>query len=129
MILVEAQSHRNPAMAGFLGISIELRILEAFVYAVASTTLSTHVQSVDAKMVAQYFGISAVKSLAKKKAAIEVVNRLLYEKDNKTPMGNEVSISDQFKANFWKEKKKDDLSDCLLQAIAVFEWGQMAQDL
>ena len=43
MIVVEAQSHRNPAMAGFLGIGIKLRILEAFVYAVASTTLSTQV--------------------------------------------------------------------------------------
>lgn len=129
MFVVEAQSHRNPAMAGFLGISIELRILEAFVYAVANTTLSTQVQSVEAKMVAQYFGISAGKPLAKKKAAIELVNRILSGENYKTPMGNEVSTCNHFKAYFWKEKKKDDLSDSLLQAIAVFEWGQMAQDL
>ena len=116
-------------MLGFLGISIELRILEAFVYAMARTVLTAPTISVEARMVAQYFGIRAGKSQAKKKASIELVSRILSEEEYQTPMGNKLTISDNLKAYFWKEKKKDDLSDCLLQAIAVLEWGQMAQDL
>lgn len=128
VLVLEAQSHRNP-IKGFLSISIELRILEAFVYAMTRTMLSTSVQSVQAKMVAQYFGISARKSQAKKQASVKVVSSLLCEEGPETPMENKLLIPDNMKDYFWQEKKKDDLSDSLLQAIAVLEWGQMAQDL
>ena len=129
MLVVESQSHRNPAMKGFLGIGIELRILEAFIYAIAKTRLSIPVQSVGARMVAQYFGIGAQKPQTKKKAAIHLAHQFLSEDKHETPMGNKVGISDELKTYFFKEEKKDDLSDCLLQAIAVVEWGQMAKDL
>ena len=131
MFVLEVQAPRSPTAAalGFLGISIELRILEAFVHALARTTLSTSVQSVDARMVAHYFGIRAKNRQAKKKAAVELVGQLLSQVEHHTPMGNKIQVTDDLKAYFLKEKKKDDLSDCLLQAIAVFEWGQLAQDL
>ena len=129
MFVLEAQAHRNPAMLGFLGISIDLRILEAFMHALTRTMLSTPVLSIDARMVAHYFGIRAKNSRAKKKAAVELVHRLLSEAKYQTPMGNKIVIPDDLKCYFLKEKKQDDLSDCLLQAIAVFEWGQLAQDL
>ena len=129
MFLLELQAPRNPAAVGFLGISIELRILEAFMHALGRTMLSTPVQSVDAKMVAQYFGIRAKNSKAKKKAAVDLVSSILFEKEQPTPMGNNINLSDDLKTYFSNEKKKDDLSDCLLQAIAVIEWGQLAKDL
>ena len=128
MFVLEMQAPRSPTL-GFLGISIELRILEAFVHALARTTLSTPIQSVDARMVAHYFGIRAKNRQAKKKAAVELVTQLFSNVEHQTPMGNRIQIPDDLKAYFLKEKKKDDLSDCLLQAIAVFEWGQLALDL
>ena len=129
MLVVESQSHRNPAMRGFLGIGIELRLLEAFIYAIAKTQLSTAIQSVGARRVAQYFGIRASKPQAKKKAAVHAVHELLSEDQLETPMGNKVDVPDKLKNYFFKEEKKDDLSDCLLQAIAVVEWGQIAKGL
>ncbi len=131
MFVLEVQAPRTPTAAalGFLGISIELRILEAFIHALARSMLVTPVQSVDARMVAQYFGIRAKNRTAKKKAAVELVSRLLSEVEYQTPMENKIQIPDDLKIYFLNEKKKDDLSDSLLQAIAVFEWGQLAQDL
>ena len=128
MFVLEMQAPRSPTL-GFLGISIELRIIEAFVHALARTALSTPVQSIDARMVAHYFGIRAKNRQAKKKAAVELVSQILSDTDHLTPMGNKTHVPDDLKVYFLKEKKKDDLSDSLLQAIAVFEWGQMAQDL
>ena len=112
-------------MLGFLGISIELRIIEAFVHVLARTTLSTPVQSVEARMVTHYFGIRA-KNRQAKKAAVELVSQILCDTDHLTTMGHKTHVPNDLKDYFLKER---DLSDSLLQAIAVFEWGQMAQDL
>ena len=86
MFVLGVQTPRSPTAAalGFLGISIELRILEAFVHALARTTLSTPVQSVDARMVAHYFGIRAKNRQAKKKAAVELVGQLLSQVEHQT---------------------------------------------
>ena len=130
MYILEEQSHRNPGNQGFLGISMELRVLEAVIFTLLHQRSNPQVHSVLAKRVAAYFGISASKSSVKKKAGVGLVKELLDSNGNRTtPMGNRVIAPDTLVKYYLSEKKKDDLSDSLLQALALLDWNQMAREM
>lgn len=126
--LLEAQSHRSFPAKGFLHISVQLRVLEAMVFAVLKETRTAPVYSIVPSMPSQYYGIARKnKHAAKKKAFVSMAWRLLSGEE--TPMGNELHVSSKMKEFFEEQVKNDDLSDCLLQAIALMEWSQIARDL
>ncbi|KAG1471600.1 hypothetical protein G6F56_002036 [Rhizopus delemar] len=54
---------------------------------------------------------------AKKQASISLVQKWLYDVE-KPP----IHVSDELKMMFAQESKKDDLSDCLLQAVVWYKW-------
>ena len=131
--LLEAQSHRSFPAKGFLHISVQLRALEAMIFAVMKETRQAPVYSILPHMTSQYFGIvTRSKPLMKKKAFIAVTRKLLDVCDSnveKTPMGNVVRVSSKMREYFEEQRKNDDLSDCFLQAVAFLEWSQIARDL
>lgn len=115
---------------GFLGISVELRTLEAMVFSIARLTKNVPVRSLLATRVSRYFSINTSKSTVKKKLAVELVRRLIDPNDPlMTPLGNKPGVPKELVGYFEGQSKKDDLSDCLLQALAIMEWSQMAQQL
>ena len=122
--IIEAQSHRNPRSQGFLAVSVELRTLEAMLFAVAKQR-KERVYSILPKRTAQYFGIGGS---IRKRASVKLVKELM-RCERATPLGDTVTLSEELAEYFDKEKKKDDLSDCLLQAVAFLEWSQMAVGL
>ena len=107
---------------------MQLRTLEAIVYAVLSQRPNTFVQSILPKRVSSYFTIEANKSM-KKKSTIKLVQELIDKNsDRTTPMGCKVNISEDLVEYFNAEKKKDDLSDCLLFSLAVLDWSLMVKE-
>ena len=129
--LLEAQSHRNPRAGGFLGISIQMRVLEAMLFAVIKQKKPATVFVIQPRRVSEYFGISRDRSRGKKQAAISLTRELLSTDGlyTKTPLGNSITASKELAKYFDEEKKRDDLSDCLLQATTFLEWSEMAQEL
>ncbi|ORE03983.1 ribonuclease H-like protein [Rhizopus microsporus var. microsporus] len=59
----------------------------------------------------------------KKQAAVRLVQNWLNEKENSA-----IKLDDRLKDMFREEPKKDDLSDCLLQALAWYKWQQFKQN-
>ena len=131
--LLEAQSHRSFPSKGFLHVSVQLRVLEAMLFAVLKETRKAPVYSILPSMSSQYFGIARLnKPRVKKQAFVSMTRSLLGVCDSdceKTPMGNELRVSSKIKEYFEEQRKSDDLSDCLLQAVALLEWSQIARDL
>lgn len=130
LVVLEEQSHRNPANQGFLNISVELRTLEAMVFAIAKLTRQVPVYSLVATRVSRYFCINNTKRAVKKKLAVELVRRFLDPNEPLvTPLGNRLDVPSELIKYFEGQSKKDDLSDCMLQALAVMDWSKMAQQL
>ena len=80
---------------------------------------------VSPKAVAQYFNLCA-RGRAKKKAAVDAVISYINAQAL-TPMGHQVVVPSDLAEYFFLRTKKDDLCDCLLQAIAISEWSEMNQ--
>ena len=122
LYILEEQSQRLHGK-GFLGISVQLRALEATVYALLSQQNDGRVQSLLPTRVASYFEIAA-RGSAKKTAAVGVVKELIGRK-SVTPLGEQVNFPEEVVKYFKNSKKKDDLSDCLLQGLCVLDWSTM----
>ncbi len=130
LYVIEEQSHRNPSNRGFLNISVQLRVLEAMVLAVSKLTRLSPVHSLSPNRVSRYFGTNGKSGAAKKKMSIEFATKMIETLNPmKTPLGNTIKVPQDLVKYFEKEKKKDDLSDCLLQAAAVVDWCKMTQKL
>ena len=127
---LEQQTHRKPdkSRTGFMGISVHLRVLEAMLYGTMRATFRGHpVLSVSPRVVAQYFNLCA-KGREKKRAAIDLVSSLISgSAESLTPMGHKLVVPPDIAQYFFLRSKKDDLCDCLLQAIALREWSEMNQ--
>ena len=100
------------------------------VFAITRLTRQVPVYSLLAARVSRYFCINNKKRATKKKLAVDLVRRFLnaYE-PLETPLGNRLDVSSELIEYFEGQSKKDDLSDCMLQALAVMDWSQMAQQL
>ncbi len=130
LYVIEEQSHRNPANRGFLNISVQLRVLEAMVLAISKLTQSFPVHSLSPNRVSRYFGTNGKSGAAKKKMSTEFATKMIDTLDPmETPLGNTIKVPQDLVEYFKEEKKKDDLSDCLLQAVAVIDWYKMTQKL
>ena len=131
--LLEVQSHRTSTKwnSGFMDVSLRLRLLESLLYAVGLER-GSFVYSISPTKVARYFDLPRGAYYRKKQAATSLVSHLIgvpgFEKQT-TPLGSNVSVSESLKEYFQHEKKSDDLSDCILQAIAFIEWSILHKTL
>ena len=95
-------------------------------YGVMRASFREHrVLCVSPRVVAEYFNLCA-RGRAKKKAAVDAVTSYINAQ-SLTPMGHKVVVPSDLAEYFFLRTKKDDLCDCLLQAIAVSEWSEMNQ--
>jgi len=93
------------------------------VYSVSRLTKQVPVLTLPSSRVARYFDISKLKTSTKKQKAVELATRITsHDSAITTPLGERVKLSNELLNYFRQEPKKDDLSDCLLQAIAVLDW-------
>lgn len=131
LYLMEEQSHRNPSNRGFLSISIQLRALEAMVFSVFKLTRSSPVHTLSPGRVSRYFGTNGIAGKGdKKRASVELATALIDPSNPlRTPLGNALQVPTHLVQYFTEQRKQDDLSDCLLQAVAVLDWSKMAEQL
>ena len=128
--IIEEQHSKNRPNKGFLNRSVQLRTLEAMVYAMCQLSKQASVHTLPPKGVARYFNISNKTSKVKKRLGVKCVTELLDTENPKlTPLGERLTIPTELLEYFKREQKKDDLSDCLLQAVAILDWCHMAQRL
>ena len=133
LYVMEEQTHRNPSNRGFLNISVQLRTIEAMVYAVLKLTRSSPVHTLSPTRVSRYFETSrktGTTTANKKKMSVKLAMAMIdVEKPLQTPLGHTLRVPTHLRKYFMEEKKQDDLSDCLLQATAVLDWSYTAYKL
>ncbi len=126
MFCIESQYHETSKNLGHGYVSVKLKVIEMALYA-ALTSQSFNAGGVNPKRVSYYFEYDSYH-LNKKRAAVWVAKLLLLE-EHRTPLGNLVTTSDRILKVFQSHRKKDDLCDAMLQAVAVMEWKKMHEEL
>ena len=109
-IFIERQRYRSGSNSAILETIIRLAILEAQLHCFLSESFK--VTSINPVAVARYHSLPTGKE--KKSAAVALVKELLKV--------GRIIIPSNLKDFFMNQKKQDDLADCLLQAIAVYEF-------
>lgn len=128
-VIEEQHQQRAAHNMGFLAISINLRCLESMVYALLHQRTGASVHSLLPRQVSGYFDIHSNTSGRKKMKAVTEVKKLI-KKESLTPLGGQVIVDQEWiMEEFLSRKKKDDLSDCLLQALTLLDWGHMCRRL
>lgn len=111
-VYVIEQASAIPNHGASFNTGIPLRILEALLYCVLQPQ---KVVSMNARTVQSYFNLS--KGRHKKADAVKKVLDLI----NGQSLYHNVTFTSQQIAEFVNNRKKDDLSDCLLQALTFYD--------
>ena len=118
LYLIEAQRHRSGGAATVIEHAIKLRLLEVLLHA----QLLGRAASVQPKRVAGLFELP--EGRGKKKDAVVRARTIIADSMREGML----SFAPEAKNAFEEETKRDDMSDALLQALAVIRWRKAADE-
>ncbi|KAJ3276982.1 hypothetical protein HDV01_000034 [Terramyces sp. JEL0728] len=108
LYLIEKQSYR-------LGTRIPYGVLKTnAIEALLCGLLVNQVEQISPQSVAKYYDMPKSNYKEKKKKSVELATGLISN--------GKIALSEKDRRMFESEKKKDDLSDCLLMVHAYFQW-------